>query len=274
MLISVKVSKGPALKPILAVYNAFAMKQFLVIILLLLSSKLFGQTVNGTVKDAITKLPIANAQIISRTYNISTGNTGQFSLNELKVGDKIAIRLIGYETAELVISNQMFTDSVHVYLQQNVTLLKEIKVINRIYKVDSVKLRKEYTKVFAYKGPSFTDMFIKRDPGYRSPFAHVNPSSTASLLSVNLLQVFSLSGKKKGQTTKLKEMLIKDEERSYVDHLFSKNKISSLTGLTGDSLATFMNRYRPSIAALKKMTDYELNVYIKNSYKEFIKPQN
>lgn len=240
-----------------------------------LSTQLFAQNINGFVKDAVTKLPISNAQVISATHTILTTNTGQFTIGNLKMGETIAIRMMGYETAELTIGGKMLTDSVYIYLKQDIVALKEIMVkTNRNYKLDSVSLRKEYAKVFTYKGPGFTDMFIKRDPGYRSPFAHVNPNSTTSLVSLNVLQVVSLLTKKKEQNTKLKKLLLKDEHVAYVDHLFSKTKITSLTKLSGDSLVTFMNLYRPSIPTLKKMTDYDLNIYIKKSYKEFIKPKS
>lgn len=251
------------------------MRSLLIIVLFFLSPSLLAQTINGMVRDAVTRLPITNAQVISATNTILTTNTGQFNISKLKIGETIVIRMMGYETTELTIGGKMLTDSVFIYLKQDVIALKEIMVkTNRNYKLDSINLRKEYAKVFTYKGPGFTDMFIKRDPGYRSPFAHVNPNSTASLVSLNVRQVVSVLTKKKEQTTKLKKMLLKDEDAAYVDHVFSKDKIVKLTGLIGDSLITFMDQYRPSIATLKKMTEYELNIYIKKSYKEFIKPKN
>lgn len=42
----------------------------------------------------------------------------------------------------------------------------------------------------------------------------------------------------------------------------------------GDSLQNFMNAYRPSIEEVKQMTDYQLLLYIKKSYDEFIKTYN
>ena len=126
-------------------------------------------------------------------------------------------------------------------------------------------------QVFAYKPPNLTDMFIKVDPSYRSPFANINPNSTASIIKFNALSAFSLFGKKKNANSKLKTILLKTEETNYVDHLFSEEKVADITKLKGDSLVKFMNTYRPSILALKKMTGYELIKYIKTSYVEFIK---
>jgi hypothetical protein len=41
--------------------------------------------------------------------------------------------------------------------------------------------------------------------------------------------------------------------------------------MQGDSLQDFMSTYRPTITRLKQMTDYELLIYIKESYAEFVK---
>ena len=98
-----------------------------------------------------------------------------------------------------------------------------------------------------------------------------NPRSTASLVSLNVLQLFNLFGKKQAQTSRLKQTLVRDEELNYVDHVFSKEKVKSLTGLEGEQLIKFMNLYRPDLLSLKKMTGYKLTIYIKKSYEEFIK---
>jgi hypothetical protein len=141
----------------------------------------------------------------------------------------------------------------------------------RNHQRDSLNIRKEYANAFAYKGPSFTDMFVERDPSYNSPFPFTNPRSTASILSLNVLQVINLMGKKKKQSTKLKDFLIREEELNYLDNLFSKEKVRSIVNLEDDELVQFMNNYRPSDASLKKMTAYELTLYIKKSYEEFKK---
>ncbi len=48
--------------------------------------------------------------------------------------------------------------------------------------------------------------------------------------------------------------------------------VQNLTGLTGDSLQTFMQLYRPNIDTAKYMSDYDIILYIKKSFQEYIKP--
>jgi hypothetical protein len=100
-----------------------------------------------------------------------------------------------------------------------------------------------------------------------SPFQN----STSSLIGVNLLSVIGLLSKKNAPVSKMQKQLIKDEEYNYVDHIFSKEKVQSLTSLKGDSLQNFINEYRPSIKEVKQMTDYQVIIYIKKSYETFIK---
>ncbi|MBY0543255.1 MAG: carboxypeptidase-like regulatory domain-containing protein [Sphingobacteriaceae bacterium] len=246
------------------------MRLYLLLLLILFANPLNAQTINGTVLDALTKMPISNAQIITPISTSLTNNAGKFELTNIKIGDKFAIRILGYETSEFTINN--VTDSLRIFLKQNIFQLNEVMVkTKRNYRNDSLRLRKEYAAVFAYKPPNLTDMFIKVDPSYRSPFANINPNSTASIIKFNALSAFSLFGKKKNANSKLKTILLKTEETNYVDHLFSEEKVADITKLKGDSLVNFMNTYRPSILALKKMTGYELIKYIKTSYVEFIK---
>ncbi len=249
------------------------MKQLLFLGSLILSTPLFAQNISGYVKDNSSHLPIANVQVIAVNETIVTGANGKFNLIKSKVGDRISFRIMGYETHEITLPNQSSKDTLQVYLKATAIELKQITIrTNRNYKLDSLTLRKEFSNVFNYKGPTVKDMFVAIDPNYKPPLALVKPASTASIVTINVLQVFSLFGKKKAQTTKLKQTLLKDEEANYVDQIFSKTKIQSITSLKGDSLQTFIQRYRPSITEARKMNDYLMELYIKKNYIEFIKP--
>ncbi len=243
----------------------------LILILMMCGSiSLFSQELKGVVKDVNSRLPIANAQVITSKATTLTNSEGKFVLKDVKLGVILVVRIMGYETIELTINK--LSDTLRIYLRQNAIALKEIEIkTKRNFKLDSLAIRKEYANAFVYKGPSISDMFIERDINYDSPFGFTNPRSTASLASINVLQVLSLFGKKQAQTSRLKQTLVRDEELNYIDHVFSKEKVKSLTGLEGEQLIKFMNIYRPSILSLKKMTGYELTIYIKKSYEEFVK---
>ncbi|RZL50911.1 MAG: hypothetical protein EOP00_01915 [Pedobacter sp.] len=247
------------------------MKRLLTILFLLFSLSLSAQNLNGLVIDENTKLPIENVQVITKTSIVLTNDVGKFSLVNIALGEKISFRIIGYETIELIVKKEILGVNVNIKLHTKTIDLRAVNIrAQRNYKMDSLALRKEYASVFAYKGPKFTDMFVKVDPSYRSPFANINPNSTASILKFNALSAFSFFNKKKNTTSRMKELLLEDEGLKYVDRIFSEEKISSLTKLQGDSLQTFIRRYRPTYLMVKKMTEYEIIGYINRSYAEFL----
>jgi hypothetical protein len=79
-------------------------------------------------------------------------------------------------------------------------------------------------------------------------------------------------GKNRTPQSKLQQKLIKEEEEQYLDNTFSKRKVQNLTGLKGDSLQAFMQLYRPNTDAAKYMSDYDIILYIKKNYHEYIEP--
>jgi hypothetical protein len=235
---------------------------------------LYAQQLSGRVVDRNTLQPVPHATIISPRQTIFTSAKGLFTVYGLRRGDTIKITFVGYKPHFLVYS-QKVTDTIPVYLEQTVTSLKSVVIIGkRPSNTDSVKLRKEFAPVFAYKGTAFKDVFMPNS-SYIKPYNDFITSthSTATLLSVNLLQVIDWLGKNKTPTSKLQQTLLRDEQNNYVDQVFSRQKVVELTHLKGDSLQTFMDKYRPSSATARTMSDYEMMVYIKKCYGEFVKPE-
>lgn len=150
-------------------------------------------------------------------------------------------------------------------------LLDEVTITGlRNYKADSMRLRKEFSSAFNYKPPSFKDIFIARNQHSNVPAPYYKAAgSTASIVSVDVLSIFGLLGKNKAPKSKLQRTLLAKENADYIDQIFSMEKVSELTGLQHDSLQIFMQKYRPSIMDAKKMTAYELLLYIKKSYQEY-----
>jgi hypothetical protein len=232
----------------------------------------FAQTISGVVKDFNTHLPIANVQIITIGGVVFSNPEGEFSVRKLSVGDKISFRLMGYETVEIKVEPVMFTSVETIYLHISEVSLNTVTIRSkRNYRLDSLNFRKEFAREFSFKKAGINEMFVTVNPEYRPPLALRKPSATSSIASVNLLQVFSLFNKKSNQGAKLKETLVEEEKAKYVDHIFAKNKIIALTKLHGDSLDLFMQRYRPLPLSVKKMNEYEMTLYIKKSYSEFVK---
>lgn len=140
-------------------------------------------------------------------------------------------------------------------------MLKEVRITaERNHKKDSIELRNEYRKVFNYQPPKVKDAFVA--PPSNVPFTFV---------SIDLLRLISALNKKSDPTYKLKKVILQDEEASYVTTRFNRGFVSRTTGLTDDSLNTFMDKYYPATNWANKATDYDIIVYVKTKVAEFRK---
>lgn len=240
---------------------------------MLCTTPLLAQKLNGLILDKETKMPVSKASITIGLFKVISSSDGKFTLNNVQPGDKLVVSCLGYETYTLTVTIHI-ADPTVVWLYQNSISLRQLNIkANRNYQIDSIRMRKEFSSVFAYKGTSFKDVLVSHvDSNIRPNFNGRYVNSTSSLFTLSLLPLIKLLSPKKDATLQLQKKLSKTEEYNYIDEVFSKQKITTLTKLEGDSLQTFIDRYRPTIAEAKRMSSYEVMTYIKKSYLEFVTP--
>lgn len=184
----------------------------------------------------------------------------QYSIN------KNPTRLQGYEPFQfdtLTNHSRFPTNPDTLQNKQKTILLNEVNIYSKpAYKTDSLTLRKDFSYIFDYKRPTVTSIFSNASSARSS-------NSTSSILTLDVLKVVSLFGKKKDKTYKLQQLLLKEEKERYIDHIFSKSEIKKLTKLKDDSLTLFIERYRPGIYQLEDQDEYSRLRYIKKSLTEF-----
>ncbi|MFC6102026.1 hypothetical protein [Olivibacter domesticus] len=187
-------------------------------------------------------------------------------LNAQYIINKNQTKLVPYKTFEFdTLSNGPIVSRYLDTLQnkQKTILLNEVNIYSRpTYKTDSLSLRKDFSPVFNYRRPTFTSIFSNTSSARSA-------NSTSSILTLDVLRVVSLFGKKKDKTYKLQQLLIEEEKERYIDHIFSKSEIKKLTHLTDDSLTLFIEQYRAGIYPLEDQ--YNRLMYIKKSLAEFKK---
>ncbi|MDF2566290.1 MAG: hypothetical protein K0Q53_2694, partial [Massilibacillus sp.] len=96
-------------------------------------------------------------------------------------------------------------------MEQTAILLDEVKTNPlRNYKADSLKFREEFATTFNYSKPKFKDIFIPKNYSSNVP-RHPNQASnsTASRISVDVLSVISMLGKRRNLQSKFQQKLIK-----------------------------------------------------------------
>jgi len=241
---------------------------YLTFLLLLISSGVFAQQLSGVVLDKLSHKPVEYATIHTGNFVTSTSIDGKFSLYNIRFSDTLRVTCVGYLPYTYTVYN-IHTDT--IYVEPVLIQLEDVNVRTRNYKADSLNMRKEFAAAFNYQKPSAKDLLKNNLPSAAFVDHGSGTNGGTPIGGLNLLSIASLFGRNKTPSAKLQKQLQNDEESNYVDHKFSKSKVEVITHMQGDSLRDFMDSYRPTITRLKQMTDYELLIYIKDSYTEFIK---
>ena len=99
-----------------------------------------------------------------------------------------------------------------------------------------------------------------------------NPvKNTSQILNIDVITLINALTKKSTAEYKFKKVLLRDEQAEYINQKFNHGTVSRITGLKGDTLSAFMVTYRPDYKFAHKVTDYEMELYIKDCYKRFLK---
>jgi hypothetical protein len=239
-----------------------------ILLLLFASTGVFAQQLSGVVLDKLSHKPVEYATIHAGQYVTSTSIEGKFSLYNIRFADTLRVTCVGYVPYTYTVYN-IHTDT--IYIEPVLIQLEDVNVRSRNYKADSLDMRREFGKEFNYQKPSANDLLKNNIPSAAFVDHGSGTNGGTPIGGLNLLSIASLFGRNKTSAAKLQKQLQDDEEANYVDHKFSKSKVEVITHMQGDSLKDFMDIYRPTITRLKQMTDYELLIYIKTSYTEFIK---
>lgn len=233
------------------------MKYFLLTIILFSSFTAFGQKISGMVIDKATKEPIAGATVNAETTTVRTDKLGEFEIGTAHPADSLKISALGYKT--LFVTAGKTNEFITVELESKITPLREVTIYgDKSFKKDSLANRQDFAKQFNYKGPRVIDAFT--GGGNYVP---------GQLISINVLLLVQALTKKSTPEYKFNKVLIRDEHEQYVDEHFNRGVVSRVTTLQGDTLLTFLVQFRPTYEFVLKSTDYDMEVYIKDSYRKF-----
>jgi hypothetical protein len=217
----------------------------------------YAQTITGMVVDKASKQAINNALVTLGTAKTHTNTLGMFEIPAGNATDSLRITHFGYKPVMILHKS---TTVLRIEMKSVIINLAAVTIHGtRSFKQDSIDNRLAYSKQFNYRAPKLTDAFSTdaKQPG--------------ELLSINLLTVVDVLTKKSTPQYKFNKTLLNDEHETYIDHKFNRGNVSRITGLSGDTLSTFLVQYRPTYQLAQKYTDYDMEVYIKSCFKEFKK---
>jgi hypothetical protein len=151
---------------------------------------------------------------------------------------------------------QNFEISLHV----NATELKEVRIMPRNYKIDSIQNRLDYAKAFNFQRPGIGSSLT------------TGPAGGVGLDIDELIHMFQFRRNKR--MLAFQNRLLQEEEDRYIDHRFNRALVIKLTQLRGEELDNFMKIYRPPIEFVTTSTDYEFQDYIKKCLSHYQRYQN
>lgn len=227
-------------------------------ILLLFGMAAAGQAqtyqVRGYVFDSSRNYPMELVSVLSTSGRGTVTNAEGYYEIEVTEKDSIWFSYLNKATVKfpvMKISNPMQFD---ISLQVNVPVLKEVKILPRNYRQDSLRNRQDYAKVFNFQRPGLRTVTPQYGAGVGFDLDEI----------VNMFRF-----RRNRSMLSFQQRLLIEEQDRFVDFRFNKALVRRLTLLEGTELDSFMRVFRPSYAFTKTAGDYDFRVYIKQSLYRF-----
>lgn len=211
-------------------------------------------TVHGTVLDSSRTYPMP-AVSVQATNGAGTTTDANGSY-QIKVGpkDSIWFSYLGKPTRKFPVEKIADLNQFDIALQRSIPVLPELKIRPRNYRQDSLQNREDYAKIFNFHKPNVESL------------TSIGPNGAGVDID-ELIRVFQF--KKNNSTMRFQQRLLQQERDKFVDHRFSKALVRRLTGLDGEALDRFMQAFRPSFEFAAYSSDYQFQLYIKESAAKF-----
>lgn len=230
------------------------------LLLLLLLSTIIGYSagaqykIQGSVYDSSRTYPLEAVSVLSTSGRGTITDGNGFYQIEVGEKDSIYFSYLGKPTVKFPVARIVNPTQFDLALRVPVSVLKEVKVTPRNYKLDSIQNRKDYQKIFDFKRPNVESM------------TSIGPMGAG--IDINeLIRLFQF--RKNKSTMRFQQRLLQQERDKAIDNRFNKALVTRLTGLTGDERQRFMLLFRPEYEFVLYASDYNFGAYIKQAFEQF-----
>ena len=210
--------------------------------------------IRGVVYDSSRNYPMELVSVLSTSGTGTVTNADGYYEIEVTEKDSIWFSYLNKPTVKfpvMRIGNPMQFD---ISLQVNVPVMKEVKILPKNYRLDSLRNRQDYAKIFNYQKPTLKT---------------VTPQYGAAV-GFDLDEIINMFRVKRNRSmASFQRRLVMEEQDKYVDFRFNKALVRRLTLLDGAELDSFMRVFKPSYTFTKLAGDYEFRLYIKQALYRF-----
>jgi hypothetical protein len=231
---------------------------------LCLSLASLGQNlvISGTVLDSSRQYIVSGVLVTStsgkRTY---TDSSGSYAIPVQRT-DSINFAYRGKSTIWFPVSDikygYPFDVSIQVSMADKYKSLKEIVIIKKSYREDSLAFREKYSKVL---GASTGGFRLTDGPGALY-------GGTPGFDPNEIINMFRF--RRNRNLRSLQNRLLTQEQEKFINYRFSRTLVKRITGLKeGRDLDTFMNTWRPDYEFTAFATDLEFHTYILEAYRRW-----
>jgi hypothetical protein len=217
---------------------------FYVFFICLLHAECKGQSITGEVLDMDTKAMLKDVSIenVYTRLGVLSDTDGKFVVLASK-GQLLQFSKVGYKTAMVRIPEGDVPPYFKIIIKKSVTQLPADDLLAKNdYRSDSIYYHNLYKHELDFPKESGLDM---------------------------IEHPFSALSKRNQEEWAFQKDYSENQKQKYVDFTFTPELITSLTGLTGDSLQFYMRRYKPTYDQLKSMGEYNFFNYIKRTVQRY-----
>ena len=210
--------------------------------------------------DSTGTYPLASVSVLTTSgKGTVSDNSGRYEI-DVQESDSIWFSYLNKPTVKFAVKKIFDANQFNIALHINIPVLKEVIVKPRNYKMDSIRNREDYAKVFNWEKPRLKGTY-STDMGSPAGF--------------DLEQIISMFQFRKNKSmASFQERLLEEERNKFIDHRFNKALVLRLTGLIGERRDLFMLRYRPSYEFCLYTGEYDFQLWIKNCYESFKQEKN
>jgi len=207
--------------------------------------------VSGRVFDISKAIPLPAVSVLTTSGQGTVTDSLGFYVIDVNEKDSIYFSYLNKPTAKFPVKAIPNFYSFDISLHVPVAELPAVKVQLPNYRRDSLQNRRDYAKVFNYKKPGISVASGPLGSG----------GAGVGLDLDEFINIFRFRHNRR--MLAFQKRLQQEEIDKFIDHRFTKATVRKITGLTGDSLITFMKLYRPSYEFTQFSSDYEFLEYIK-----------
>ena len=210
--------------------------------------------IRGMVYDSSRSYPMQSVSVLSTSGKGTITNADGYYEIEVTEKDSIWFSYLNKPTIKFPVLKIVNPTEFDISLQVNVPVLREVKIRPPNYKLDSLRNRIDYAKIFNYQKPKLKTVAPQYGTG----------------MGFDLDEIINMFRFKRNRSmASFQKRLFLQEQDKFIDHRFNKALVRRLTLLGGNELDSFMRVYRPSYLFTQLSGDYEFQKYIKDSFYRF-----